>query len=83
MELMGWMVGVLVVAVFGSAILFTWAMCRSSAMRDDDMTTLEHKRQWEGLHQQPATLSGRAAKGFDRTIGRDQVSRAERKRWIN
>jgi hypothetical protein len=82
MELVGWMVGVLVVTVFGSAILFTWAMCRSSSMQDEHLTALDYKRELEVRY--PPSFAIPAAKGFkrDRTIGKDQVTRTERKDWI-
>jgi hypothetical protein len=82
MELVGWMIAVLVVTLFGSAILFTWAMCRSSAMQEDARTPLDYKRELEIRF--PPSFAMPAAKGFkrDRTIGHDQVTRAERKTWI-
>jgi hypothetical protein len=83
MDVLGWLIGLIVVAVFGSAILFTWALCRSSALRDDDYTTLDYKRELEVRF--PPSFAMPAAKGFrkrDETIGQDQVSRAERGKWI-
>ena len=81
MDLLTVSVGIVVAAVFGSAIVFTWALCRSSAMADEH-TALDYKRDLEVRY--PPTLSGRAAKGFkrDQTIGVDQVTRAERGKWI-
>jgi hypothetical protein len=81
MDLVTALIGIVVVSVFGSAIIFTWAMCRSSARRDDDWTALERKRELEVRY--PPSFRQPAAKGFkrDETIGRDQVTAAERAAW--
>jgi hypothetical protein len=59
-----------------------WALCRSSALADDQMTTIERKRELEIRF--PPSFAMPAAKGFkrDKTIGVDQVTRAERGKWI-
>jgi hypothetical protein len=82
MELLTLLVGLIVVAIVGSAVLFTWAMCRSSAMQEHERTALDYKRELEIRF--PPSFAMPAAKGFkrDQTIGHDQVTRAERGKWI-